>query len=913
MNTLLIKNKWLYRSGTLLLFCIFSYILSCKSDNATDPQPDTPDPGTATILTSLTATPNSIGIGGSARIAAIVVDENATPLAGRVVSFSSNGGTITPFDTTNIIGVAEAIFRAPSATGIFRVYAQLGEQTDSISVTIDNQITQNLQVIPEDDYILANGFSTTMLAISVWDTDQQPIANTRVTLETNAGSISPFVVTDANGLAFVPLRSQASQSDVAATIRATIGEIEVVTLVIFSGVTFSVEANPPAIIADGGNSTSLIRAILKESTSKIAVAEAEIKFGADLGTIPNSVDTDASGVAEAILKSSIQTGNAMIIASYGDFISDTVYVLMGQSIPTYLTLTAATTELVADAKSSTQIKAVVTDAAANPVPDGTVIMFSLVQGGGTLETQRTTQNGVAVSNLTSSRTPGTVRIAATVGGLSDTVSVQYIVGEAATISMSSDSSSLPADGRTTTGIHAFVTDAVGNPLPDGTIIRFQASFGDITATSETINGIAHATYSSKETGLAEISASIGSISRTITMKLRPGAANSILLTYDPTSLGVKDSGRNTTLTVTADIRDVQNNPVLDGTLVRFNIFASPGGGEFLSSLAPVPTINGLAHVSLNSGIRSGTVRVKAEVIDANNTPFNPPIVAISTDVIIFAGPPYIENINDRSTSHLSTGPKPVNIYGWGIVNSTTTLTAVIGDKFNNPVPAGTAVYFTTSGGIISTYTGYTDEEGVASVTLHSAQPYPDVPRFYNTFLDPNASHPDFSLGTDIIPGPIPDLEFGVIDNGYDATSQNNGIARVLAVTEGVDASGNSAKVWGVASVIFSGEIETFYTEVSDTLLLPSQSSIITIYVYDGNGNPIVPGSTITLNAEAGKLSWSEFKTGDPGKTLYQATLVNNLDPNDPDAKEATISIGVRVESENGTVVTSTVPIQLKLN
>ena len=907
------KNTGRRQFFAVLFLCLFSYVVGCKSDNPTQPSSNTGGNGQATILTSLSATPESIGIGGSARIAAIVVDENATPQSGRVVTFSTNGGTISPFDTTNAIGVAEAIYRGPSETGIFRIYARLGEQVDSISITIDNQITQNLQITPETGRILANGFSTDLLKVSVWDTEQKPIANARVALETDAGSVAPFVVTDESGLAYAEIRSQAAASDVAATVRASIGDIETATLVLFSGVTFTLEANPAAIIADGGNSSSHIRAILKESTSKIAIPDAEIKFGADLGTIPNAVTTDASGVAEASLKSAIQTGNSMIIASYGDFIRDTVYVFMGQSIPTYLTLTATNTELIADAKSSTQLKAVVTDAAANPVPDGTVIQFSLIQGSGTLETQRTTRSGVALSKLTSSRTPGPVQVAANVAGLSDTVTVQYVVGEAATITMVSDSSTLPADGRTTTGIQASVTDAVGNPLPDGTIVHFQASFGDITATAETINGTAYATYSSKETGLAELTASIGSVSRTITMRLRPGPANSILLTYDPTSLGVKDSGRNTTLTVTADIRDVQNNPALDGTLVRFSIFASPGGGEFLSTLNPVPTINGLAHVSLNAGIRSGAVRIQAEVVDANNASFSPPIVAISTDVIIFAGPPYIENINDRSTSHLSTGPKPANIYGWHIVNNTTTLTAVVGDKYNNPVPAGTAVYFTTSGGVISTYTGYTDAEGVATVTLHSAQPYPDVPRYYNTFLDPNRTHADFSLATDTIPGPIPDLEFGVIDNGYDATSQNNGIARVLAVTEGVDANGNSARIWGVTNVIFSGEIGTFYTEVSDTLLLPSESSIITIHLYDINGNPIVPGSSISLIAEAGKLSWSEFRTGDPGKTIYRATMVNNLDPNNPDAKEATVSIGVRVESENGTVVTSTVPIQLKLN
>lgn len=192
MNALRWKINKNFRTSLTLIAVILAVISGCKSDSPTDPGGENPVSGNATILTSLTATPNTIGVGGSARIAAIVVDENATPLAGKIVSFSTNGGEITPYDTTNAIGVAEAIYRGPSEVGVFRVYARLGEQVDSISVTIDSQIMQNLQVIPENGRILANGFSTDLLTISVWDTDQNPIANARVALQSNAGSLPPL-------------------------------------------------------------------------------------------------------------------------------------------------------------------------------------------------------------------------------------------------------------------------------------------------------------------------------------------------------------------------------------------------------------------------------------------------------------------------------------------------------------------------------------------------------------------------------------------------------------------------------------------------------------------------------------------------------------------------------------------------
>ncbi len=903
------KKKTGFSLPALVFGLIFSLYFACRAK--TPGEPSTND-APLTILTSVTASPAKIGIGGSTRVIAIVVDENAEPVSGRVVAFSADAGTITPADTTNSLGVAEAIYTAPPTYGTITIRARLAEQTDSTTVTIDAQVSQNLRITAREKRLYANGFSSTLLQIEARDANQNPVPGKKITLSTSVGQLPPFVTTDSSGLATADLVSVPSRSDLLATIRASAEEAEAFEQVIFTGVNFSLETSAASLIADG-KSSAIIRAVLKETGSTVAIENADIRFGSSLGTIPATVTTDARGVAEAELISSVQTGVATVIAAWGPYISDTLRITMGESVPTYLSLTANPTVLIADTRSQAEIKAVVSDSANNPVPDGTHIRFEIIAGSGTIESRKSTTDGIAISMLTSSSTPDSVWVGAEVAGLRDTVLVRYVVGPAANISISADSSSLPADGKTTTAVRAVVTDAVGNPVEDGTIVDFSASIGDITSSAETQDGVATVTFSSSVTGLAQLTAKTGTIQASTTINLLPGPPNSILLTYDPTSLGVKDSGRNTALTITAEVRDDRNNPVADGTYVAFRIVSAPGGGEFISTDEPVPTINGKAQVSLNSGIRSGTVRVRAEVVDATGRPITPVISATSTDVIIHAGPPFIADVNDVLTSRLSVGSKPLNMFGWFVVNDTVTVVAVVGDKYNNPVPAGTAVYFTTSGGIISTHTGYTDEQGIVTVTLHSGQPYPTVPLFYNTFLDPNAGHPDFNKPTAVIPGPIPDYEGGIIDNGYDATSQNNGIARVLAVTEGVDANGNPARVWGVTNVVFSGPIATFYTEVSDTSIAPGEGAEITIFIYDENGNPIVPGSLIIASSEAGKLSWTEVSTGDPGATRYSVVLVNNLDPNDPDSRETTTSVSIRVESKNGTVVTSTVPITLTLN
>ncbi|MFQ5750821.1 MAG: invasin domain 3-containing protein, partial [bacterium] len=684
------------------------------------------------------------------------------------------------------------------------------------------------------------------------------------------------------------------------------------TQVLFKGIEFALRAAPTNLIADG-RSTAKITVVLKETNTHIGISGAQITFGADLGTIPNSVMTNSSGVAEVMLTSAAQTGVSTITATYGQSLVETVQVVFGESRPTYLNVSAEPPIILADNASTSTIKAVVSDQANNPVPDGTQVNFEIIAGTGTIESNKVTTGGMASSTLTSSTQPDTVTIVVRVAQLTDTTTVQYILGEVATIAVTADSTSLPADGITSTRVVAYVFDAAGHAVRDGIRVNFETDIGDITPTAQTSSGRAEAQFTSSVTGIATVRAWIDKIVDVTTILLRPGPPNSVLLSYDPNTLGVKDSGRNQSLTLTADVVDSKNNPVIDGTYVAFSIFSSPGGGEFLSSTSPIPTLNGKSEVSLNSGIRSGSVRILAQVTDATGTPVMPEVRAVSTEIIIFAGPPFIEDVNEPGSSHLTVGTRPLNVFGWNVVNNVAKVTAVVGDKFNNPVPPGTAVFFTTTGGVISTYTGFTDAEGVATVTIHTAQPYPTISRYYNTFFDPNENHPDFNKGTNIIPGPIPDFEGGEVLNSMGGVGENDGVTRILAVTEGVDSNNHSARVWSVTNLVFSGLIDVFDIQVSDTVLSPGESSVISYKIYDMNGNPIVPGSVVSNQASAGLLSWTALTTSDPGMTHYQVSLTNNLDPTDPDARATATPVTVVVNSDNGNVIRSSEIIHLNLN
>jgi hypothetical protein len=901
------------RLGFCALFSVF-FFLYCSGNPPLEPEDTTQDQ--FIIFVGVSSNPKTVAPGERSVVSALLLDQNNRPVPGEEIRFSTDFGSLSALAvTTDDSGFSIVTFTAPVRSGTAAISATWNSVKHTTKVEVKNTSVESAQILPAESSLLANGESKTMVR-STWRNDEgDALKGIRIEFEVDQGSIISPVFTDSSGLAVTEYTSPARRTDIIARITASSDSVVSSAQILLKGVSFQVTASPSTLVADG-RSISRIRVVLKESSSFVAIAGAGVTLATNLGTIPNEATTNASGVADIDLTSSQETGMATVTAIYGKTLTDTTRVTFGESVPTFLNLTANPTVIASDTHSTSRLQAVVTDAANNPVPDGTEVHFEIVDGSGTIESNKVTQQGVAASTLVSGSRPDTVTVVASAGALSDTIRVRFVVGQADQIVLASDSSSIRADGTTATRIVAEVIDPAGNPVVDGTMVNFTADIGDITASAQTIGGVAVAQFSSNETGIATISASVGIVSEQINVELRPGPPNSILLTFDPKTLGVKDSGRNQTVTVSARVIDSQNNAVLDGTLVRFSIFQAPGGNEFLSNTEPIPTLNGMAQVSLNSGIRSGTARIMAEVTDNLGTPSG--VRAVSTEITVFAGPPFIEHIDfGNATSHLAVGVTPSNIRGWDRVNSTAEVTVVAGDKFNNPVPEGTAVYFTTTGGVISTYQGFTNNEGVATVTIHSGNPLPDITRFHNTefvSLDPNRHRGDFTANP-FISGIIPDFDLSEVQNSLLGFGENDGVARILAVTEGVDSTGQKARAWSVTSLVFSGAINTFIVTADRTTLLPGESARIDFTIYDINGNPIVGGSTIVLAVTSGdaQLSWNTLTTDDPGVTHFSVALTNNIDASDPDAKASSTPVTVIVESENGNVIRSSPVIDLLIN
>ncbi len=185
-------------------------------------------------------------------------------------------------------------------------------------------------------------------------------------------------------------------------------------------------------------------------------------------------------------------------------------------------------------------------------------------------------------------------------------------------------------------------------------------------------------------------------------------------------------------------------------------------------------------------------------------------------------------------------------------------------------------------------TGYVDGDGVATVTLITGAPLPTVNRYYG-LLNPNIEPPES------IPGDPADFD---LDG-----NPNDGIARVLATSQGVDADGDPAVAWSVCDVVFSGAVDEFSFAKNtpvDTLWIGGSAGM-TIRIADVNGNPIVPESVLTAETTAGALSWTIWKTGDPGQIEYGLSVGNDLEPKETgeetEFKPALVT--VMLDSPNG--------------
>lgn len=406
------------------------------------------------------------------------------------------------------------------------------------------------------------------------------------------------------------------------------------------------------------------------------------------------------------------------------------------------------------------ITATVLNSAGDPVPDGTTVNFILSSSSlGTLSAaSEQTALGIAAVTFTAGASAGTVVVTGSAGSISDDTSV--VISLVSQINLTANPATLTVLATST--VTATIRDGLGNLVPDGTPVTFSISpttLGSITASSNTVNGDATATFTAGNTAGTVVVTATSGTNNTVNITIIPADTSSIeFSTALPANIGIWGSGQQVISTVTFIVKDVNGNTVNDvsvdlcltgpagGRLPAaggeyigavensIEVFTDSNGngcfdsgetyadtnldGKYTSPLHDaVSTSNGgKAVVNVTSGTVAGNVTIIATVQNTS------PRVSTSSSVLSIGG-------GTASLTHFTTGSNILNLPGLlsagGFANELATLTTLVADRFGNAnLLQNTTVSYYTECGATVTSSSKLDSKGETTVVYRTQDPDP---------------------------------------------------------------------------------------------------------------------------------------------------------------------------------------------
>ena len=560
-----------------------------------------------------------------------------------------------------------------------------------------------------------------------------------------------------------------------------------------------------------------------------------------------------------------------------------------------------------DGSFTSVIGALVTDAAGVTVEDGVPVTFTLVNP----------VSGVSVTSpgFTNDEAPCSTGSLAVIPQPGDALScIKY--------AQSLQGTTVQVRARVRTADGSVIDDVATITLPDTRLATVTATQPTGTATPM---GTATGTATPTVTGTQPAT---GTATATATPTLP--AASVQFVNALPTAIGVRASGLAEQSVLTFRVTDVNSNPV-SGQTVLFSVAAL--GGETVNPAMAVTNALGQATTALTSGTRTTTVQVIARV-DANNDG-TPDFVAQSTAVAILGAPP--------AQTRFSIAPEKLNVPGRVTFGVEDEVSAFVNDRFGNAVPPGTAVSFVTNGAsVVDPST--TATSGIATATLITEGQVPPtgivtIVAFTHGeegFLDNNGNG-RFDAGDTISTDnvlepfidfrPLPPLDAGcslpppspLCNFAFDPLTDFELFIDAGTLNGIWDAQGqsgvwdNDILAWDTATVTFSGPLVTPVATANDSqpvnnFVIPDGGSLgFTLEVHDDLVNPLVGGSSIVVQANAGTVVGGSVTVPDgqsfnqlvTGLTRFNFILLDAAPGEGMTAQP--VSITVTVTSPNGNV------------
>ncbi len=707
-----IKNNQ-FNLLTILLICVSLVSVSCGGGSGGGGGGT--DPGdTATI--TLSVSPNSIPANGESSLAVTVTLKDSTGAAvdrGTSVEFSTTLGTFPNEDTTYTTstptesGTVTVSLIAGTTEGTARITVRSNGITQTFNVEFTVQVVGSVEIASGAPQLLADGVSQTQISATVKDTDGHNMPDgTTVYFSTDLGTLSAGSAATTNGQATVTLTSSISVGTAVITATAAFESDETEVIFIPGDVeAISLIATPNNLTADG-HSTSTIRATVTDVNGNLVKNGTSISFSVTTGagTLSNNTGTTdvqtvsattSNGVAQVTYTAPLtglpDTETVRAEATNGTAATVNI-VLIDQTIGS-VSVSAGSTEIVADGFSTTTISATIKDLSGINVRDGIYVSFTTTAG--TLFTPTAaTVNGVATVTLRSPTNLGFAEVRATAGGVNDTITINFVPGAPFRITVLATPATVTA-GKTSS-IEAVVYDYYDNPVANGETLTFSALYGTFNSlTATTTGGTAKVTYTAPSNVpnfsivTIRVETTNGRVGTT-TITVTEPAVTGITLAANPTSLPA-DGSSQSSITATVTVEGGGSAP--DGTGVNFSI--TSGGG----SITPLAmTVNGTATAILTSGSITGTATIRAQADNVSAT--------IDVDYVPTPDSLSLSRSNDWVSSDNS---------------DTSTITALVLDSNFTPVE-GIAVAFslgTGDVGQLSSPSGETDENGEATIKFSS--------------------------------------------------------------------------------------------------------------------------------------------------------------------------------------------------
>ncbi len=335
----------------------------------------------------------------------------------------------------------------------------------------------------------------------------------------------------------------------------------------------------------------------------------------------------------------------------------------------------------------------------------------------------------------------------------------------------------------------------------------------------------------------------------------------------PTVIGMSGSPLQSQSAVTFLLRDNTGAP-LSGRTVNFSLTTAPGGATLTPASAKSDSA-GLVRTTVQAGSVHSSVRVKASTTASGGQT----ISTQSGQLVITTGLP------DQDSFSLAAENLSLN---GGCDGASTKLTIRAADRYNNPVPAGTAISFTTEGGKINgqcttaaALEDPTAESGACSVLLTVQNPRPANGRITvlatalgeESFVDSNGNGfrdagesfgdlPEAFVDYDEDGGrdsnePIVDFDG---DGAYDGV---NGIFDgYVCEAAGVSCRSDLVDVRDSMVIVFADlSRDPVITGAPASLSLSTgETRGLSFTIRDRNGNSLPSGTTYTLSSSRGSAS-----------------------------------------------------------